>query len=282
MNTSPNVPDLEPGIPGNAVSLYNQTETMDDFPVLKAFQQYIDSEQAKARKRMLMLCAFFGFIMVVVISVFVALLISMSTRNQNLNDRLVEYAMRDRDRSTGSAVVVQQPQDNSALLAMSAKLDEMRQQLAVAKQPEAAVVKQPVVVKEEPKGPSAEEKEIIRLKALLAAEKEKAQIEKEKARQAELEAYRRKHYPELYRAEEPTVRKQPKRAVIEDDDDSDIDALLKEINAKQYFADDDDDEEPVKTKHTTEESSSPAVKNNYSIPVDIKGSSSSWSIPLDD
>ena len=25
---------------------------MDDFPVLKAFQQYIDAEQAKARKRM--------------------------------------------------------------------------------------------------------------------------------------------------------------------------------------------------------------------------------------
>ena len=36
----------------NAVSVYGQTDGLDDFPVLKAFQQYIDSEQAKARKRM--------------------------------------------------------------------------------------------------------------------------------------------------------------------------------------------------------------------------------------
>ena len=39
-----------------AVSVYDAGNAMDDFPVLKAFQQYIDAEQAKAQKRMLFLC----------------------------------------------------------------------------------------------------------------------------------------------------------------------------------------------------------------------------------
>ena len=43
----------------NAVSVYGQ-EGLDDFPVLKAFQQYIDAEQIKSRKRMVMLSIFFA------------------------------------------------------------------------------------------------------------------------------------------------------------------------------------------------------------------------------
>ena len=50
----------------NAISIYGQ-EGLDDFPVLKAFQQYIDAEQSKSRKRMIMLCVFFGFLMAVMI-----------------------------------------------------------------------------------------------------------------------------------------------------------------------------------------------------------------------
>ena len=57
----------------NAVSIYGQ-EGLDDFPVLKAFQQYIDAEQSKARKRMIMLCLFFGFLMTIVIVVFMIML----------------------------------------------------------------------------------------------------------------------------------------------------------------------------------------------------------------
>ena len=109
MNTTTQIPD--PGIPENAVSVYGQDSALDDFPVLKAFQQYIDSEQAKARKRMLMLCTFFAFLMIVVMAVFVALLVSVSSRNQSLNDRLVEFAMKERDRPSTSPVVVQPPQE---------------------------------------------------------------------------------------------------------------------------------------------------------------------------
>ena len=83
---------------------------MDDFPVLKAFQQYIDSEQAKARKRMLMLCAFFGFLMIVVIGVFVVLLVNVSARNQALNDRLIEFAMKERDQSKSAPLSLKKRQ----------------------------------------------------------------------------------------------------------------------------------------------------------------------------
>ena len=50
-------------IPPNAVSVYGQTaDAMDEFPVLKAFQQYIDAEQAKARKRLISLGIFFAIL----------------------------------------------------------------------------------------------------------------------------------------------------------------------------------------------------------------------------
>ena len=43
-----------------AVSLFGEGGAgANDFPVLKAFQEYIDAEQAKARKRMVGLTAFF-------------------------------------------------------------------------------------------------------------------------------------------------------------------------------------------------------------------------------
>ena len=89
----------------NAVSIYGQ-EGLDDFPVLKAFQQYIDAEQAKSRKRMLELSIGFACILAVVVSIFLVVLGSLSTKNQNLNDKLLEYVMKDRDRLTA---IVEQP-----------------------------------------------------------------------------------------------------------------------------------------------------------------------------
>ena len=59
MNRENQINDAADSIPANAVSVYGQTDAMDDFPVLKAFQQYIDAEQAKAQKRMTTLCIFF-------------------------------------------------------------------------------------------------------------------------------------------------------------------------------------------------------------------------------
>lgn len=312
--------NLDKDIPSNAVSLYGQQDAMDDFPVLKAFQQYIDSEQAKARKRMVMLSIFFGMLMAVVVTFFIILLMNFSSRNQALNDRMLEYVMKERERPGGSAVVVQPPQDNSALLSLSSKLDEMQKKLAdsqAAAQKAAAEAAAAQAQALKPKEQTAEEREIERLKALLAAEKKQAAIEKEKKRKAEIEAYRRKHYPELYQddlavdedddeLDEPVIIRRPKvkravkRSVRETKtekkgvDVESIDALLKEVDAIKYY----DEEEPDKAKEPTKDKpatapevkvvpepqnplfKTPAQKNN-SIPVEIKGSSSSWSIPLE-
>ena len=127
----------------NAVSIYGQ-EGLDDFPVLKAFQQYIDAEQSKARKRMIMLCLFFGFLMTIVIVVFMIMLREADERNQlllrdataqnqALNDKLVEFAMKERERQP---VVVQpqapahNPANDAAIKAMTDTLAALQKQMA--------------------------------------------------------------------------------------------------------------------------------------------------------
>ena len=300
--------DMSQEIPENAVSVYGEDNALDDFPVLKAFQQYVDAEQAKARKRMLMLCVFFGVLMIVVISVFVILLIGISSRNQALNDRLIEYAMKDRDRqSGGSAVVVQPPQDSSAILAMTAKLDEMQKKLAESQAraekiaaDAAEKAEQAAIEAAKPKGPTPEEREIERLKALLAAEKEKQSVEREKQHQAEIEAYRRKHYPELYETKTPKPKPagKPVRKVMRDEDviDDDlldeVDRILDDGDAISYYEEDDESEgesrpsssirrkrTPVREGKPKRVEPDPEPQKEYSIPVDVKGSSTRWSIP---
>ena len=297
------LPEIDPEIPENAVSIYGQSDAMDDFPVLKAFQQYIDSEQAKARKRMLLLCVFFGALMVIIIAVFLMLLMNVSSRNQTLNDRLVEYAMKERERMASPIVVQpqQQQQDNSAILALTAKIEEMQKKFAESREEDEARHKAEREAAK-PKGPTPEELEIKRLNALLAAEKEKQaaekarwDAEKERQRQIELEEYRRKHYPELYETKKedatPSERREVKskrRKTMQQDRDTAHEELLKEIDdilddgdAISYYNEDDEDYVPkVKAKKIRQEKPAPAQKE-YSIPVDIKGSSSRWSIPND-
>lgn len=325
------IPGIDSAIPPqNAVSVYSQ-DAMDDFPVLKAFQQYIDAEQAKARKRLLSLGIFFGILTGAIIAVFVVMLLNMTTRNQELNDRLVEYAMKDRDLQ--SAVVVQPPQDNAAIMALTAKLDELQRKLeesrAKAEKDAAVAAERAKIAAAEaakPKGPSPEELEIKRLNALLAAErqkaaerekaneraraeqarleKEKAAAEKERKRQEELEAYRRKYYPELYGLPK-TLPKQHRlvapaaktRARAEYDED----LLPDEDSAIDYFGDavDTPAPQPRKAEKKRPAAEKPAAKPAqakaeapapakakpkteppYEIPVEVKGKNSSFRIPL--
>lgn len=276
------MPRFDSEIPENAVRLYGESDAMDNFPVLKAFQQYIDAEQAKARKRMLLLAVFFGVLMIAVISVFVILLLSVSAKNQALNDRMFEFAMKERDRQpAGSAVVVQPPQDNSALLALTSKIEAMQKELAESREKAEKAAEEAERVRLEasnPKGPTPQELEIKRLKALLDAEKEKQSAERERLRQIEIEEYRRKHYPELYMEQKPAkpaIQKRRPRPAPEDDTDDlleEVDRILDESKAISYF--EPEDKSPSK--------SAPApAKKEYSIPVDIRGSSTRWSVPND-
>ena len=90
--------DINPGnngeTSGTAVSIFGQAQGINDFPVLKAFQEYIDAEQAKARKRMLGLSIFFLVLLAIVVVTFTLIVISVIDRNQSLSDRLLEFAMR--------------------------------------------------------------------------------------------------------------------------------------------------------------------------------------------
>ena len=270
--------DIDPEIPKNAVSIYGNNDAMDDFPVLKAFQQYIDAEHAKARKRLISLGIFFGAFTGVIIAIFVILLMNVSARNQALNNRLIEFAMKDRDRGQ-AAVVVQPPiqQDNSALMAVTAKLESLQKQLLESRSEKVEVKAQKV--QESPKGPSPAELEVLKLKALLSAEKEKLAEEKKRQKELELEAYRRKYYPELYEEKpepvrQPATRKTaPKRKLepIEDIDDEDAEDISLDDGAISYFDDEEEETKKVKTP----------PRKYYSIPVEVRGSWSNWQVPND-
>ena len=285
-----------PMTPQNAVSVYSQ-DAMDDFPVLKAFQQYIDAEQAKARKRVLSLGIFFGILTGAIIAVFVVLLMNMTMRNQQLNDRLLEFAMKDRDRAP---VVVQpaapQPDSSAFLASLVAKLEALQGKIAESQAKKAedaakAIREEPPAPQAKPT-PSAEALEIERLKAQLAAEREKAAVEKERRRQEELEEYRRKHYPELYR--KPVQRATPaaggavrtRRAETADDE---IEAILKEADdrgdtAITYFDDEEVAETPrkkAKPEATPQKAAPQKGKPAYAIPIDVKKPKRAWRIPAE-
>ena len=215
----------------NAVSIYGQ-EGLDDFPVLKAFQQYIDAEQSKARKRMIMLCLFFGFLMTIVIVVFMIMLREADERNQlllrdataqnqALNDKLVEFAMKERERQP---VVVQpqapahNPANDAAIKAMTDTLAALQKQMAdqqakmieqQAAEEQLKAVAAAAAKAQDTTGPSKEQlalqkkidedtAKLVKARALLKAEKDKIDAEKEKLRREEVERQRRRLYPEYY------------------------------------------------------------------------------------
>ena len=107
---NPEIPESEEATPAqNAVSLYGQGGVTNDFPVLKAFQEYIDAEQAKARKRMFGLSIFFIVLLIVVVVTFTIVMTSIISRNQALSDRLLDIALREKAPAAQPVVNVQPP-----------------------------------------------------------------------------------------------------------------------------------------------------------------------------
>jgi len=194
----------------NAVSVYGQ-EGLDDFPVLKAFQQYIDAEQIKSRKRMVALSVFFAVLMTLVIAIFLFVLKDVSEKNQSLNDRLLEYVMRDRDRQpvvVQPAAAVQQTAsgNEAALKAMTETLVALQKQ--IVEQGQAKAAPQPAAVAE-PERPTREQSDLQKkldsdaeklkkAQEQLKAERVKMAAEKERLRKEEIELHRRRLYPEYY------------------------------------------------------------------------------------
>ena len=279
-------------IPQNAISIYQQDNGMDDFPILKAFQQYIDAEQSKARKRMVLLCIFFGALITILIAVFMFLMREINLRNQQLNDRLVEYAMKDHYQSPAAA---QQPQiivpDNSAneaaMRAMTDTLISLQKQIAEQQRQQPQVVAPavspapdmaPLSVEElalDRKTRAAEEK-LKKARSLLDAEKKKLAEEREQLRQEKIEQQRRRLYPEYY-AEKATPSAQPAVAKKQLSDD-DIAEILREVDAHLSLENTENDE-------ILDDDLDDAIEyfndDEYEIPVEVKGTSTKWHVPLD-
>ena len=193
----------------NAVSIFGQAGASDEFPVLKAFQQYIDAEQAKARKRMLGLSVFFIVLLVLVVGMFTIILTMMlqrnqeqadrlMQRNQEQADRLLELALRERQapQAPVAPVVVNQPtQHQDALKPVLEQLANLASAIKVNNKPQ-PVAPQPVAT------PTAAQAEMQRkLDAelqKLAEARAKLKADQEQARKEEVERQRRRLYPEYY------------------------------------------------------------------------------------
>ncbi len=277
--------DYESRAEDGAIKIYGN-DMADEFPVLKAFQQYIDAEQAKTRKRTMLLCIFFSFVLTIVITVFVGLLLVSSSRNQTLNDRLIEFVMKERERQQHiSAQPAPAPQqDDKAIQMLAGRLEEFQKALIQSKEAEKKAAEESAQAKERV---TAESLEIERLKTLLAVEKEKVAAEREKQRQAELEAYRRKHYPELYESKPKTeVRRKRTPSAEEIEADREIESIVKDVETVEaitYFDEDSDDEKPVKKsikKKLQKENIVPVEEDDVTVPDSVKDSFGNiWNIP---
>ena len=258
MNENQNIPEVGPQIPRNAVSIYGQGDAMDDFPVLKAFQQYVDAEHAKAQKRMTTLCIFFVVLMVAVIGVFMMLLMSISQRNNSLSDQLFQFMLKDRDRQN---VIVQSPGqqgDSAALLTLQKQLfDQQMKMMEEAMRSRTGGGASHVVQDERPvtqserseftsqrraheKQVKSETDKLKKAQAQLKAERERIAKEKERLRQKEIDLQRRKLYPDYYAAQEkngaaaaPSSASPAVKPIIADVDDADLSDLDAAIAAEE-------------------------------------------------
>lgn len=185
----------------------------NDFPVLKAFQEYIDAEQAKARKRMLGLSVFFIILLVVVVCTFALVLTVVVNRNQALSDKLLDYALNDSRRSSQPPVQVVAPQPQPQV--SQSALQDMMKPIIERLEREQAAMKSAYEKQQENAKALAEAKEKAQSEELRKAReelrRERELAKREADRQAEIERHRRRLYPDYYNAREEAPR--PSRTV---------------------------------------------------------------------
>lgn len=66
----------------------------EQFPVLKAFQEFIEAERAQARKRVFQLTLTFATVLIVIVAAFFAIGISMFNNMSEMQTRLLDAALR--------------------------------------------------------------------------------------------------------------------------------------------------------------------------------------------
>lgn len=183
----------------NPLSIVPAEGNSTEFPVLKAFQEYIDAEQAKARKRMLGLSVFFIVLLSVVVVTFVLILTTVLNRNQSLSDRLLDYALRERDKTVAAQTMPAPavPQSQPSADIVKTLIDRMEKEQAEMRIAYEKQREESEKIAAERERVRSEEMKII--KAELAKEREKARKDSEK--KAAIERHRRRLYPDYYRME---------------------------------------------------------------------------------
>jgi hypothetical protein len=99
---------------GNLVAMYQASgSNAESFPVLKAFQDYIDAERAQARKRVMILAISFSAVLCTVVLVFLAMIIYMlkdkSEAQYALQSKLIEAALAQRQAPAPAITVTAPP-----------------------------------------------------------------------------------------------------------------------------------------------------------------------------
>ena len=213
-----------------ALRIFDQANGMNDFPVLKAFQEYIEAEQARARKRTLGLSIFFIVLLIVVVvtfSVIMAAVINrdqqslqaIATRNQALSDKLLDIALRERTPAAQPVVNVQQPpaavHPDTGAQALKPVLDRLESLAEALKKQPAGTAPQPVpmvqpaapqplpaAVSPELEAARRQQDELARQRAAVAAERARLREEQEQLRRDRIEQHRRRLYPDYYARED--------------------------------------------------------------------------------
>ncbi len=109
----------------NTVALYGNQDALDDFPVLKAFQQYVDSEQAKAHKRLMTVCAFFTILIFFIIGVFIFVVLNIRSNKQDHLDNNM-LALRQQVADQASKITEQQMAYQKQIVDQNSKLYEIQ------------------------------------------------------------------------------------------------------------------------------------------------------------
>ena len=109
---SPDAQHYDTSEPSNGlVAMYNAAShaNAESFPVLKAFQDYIEAERTQARKRVMQLSIFFAVLMVVVVTGFLAAGIAMQRNTADLQAKLLNAVLNPREMSAPHSVTTLPP-----------------------------------------------------------------------------------------------------------------------------------------------------------------------------
>jgi hypothetical protein len=145
---------------GNLVAMYQAAgSNSESFPVLKAFQDYIDAERAQARKRVMILSISFSAVLCAVVICFLGMGVYLLKDMSSVQNKLIDAALAQRIAPAPAPVApapVQQPQqapiivqaptpptpapapaNDAALQAVSKELADLRAELEKKKNEEA-------------------------------------------------------------------------------------------------------------------------------------------------